>query len=86
MPRISRYYGISIYMYFRDHSPPHFHAIYGEHEAVFEIATAKLLDGDLPRRASKLVIEWAKQHRLELMENWRRAQSAEALELIEPLE
>ncbi len=86
MPRISRYYGISIYMYFRDHAPPHFHAIYGEHEAVIEIATAKLMDGELPRRALKLVIEWAKKHRLELMENWGRAQSAEALKSIEPLE
>ena len=69
MPRISRYYGISIYMYFRDHAPPHFHAIYGEHEAVIEIASVKLMDGELPRRALKLVIEWAKKHRSELMEN-----------------
>ena len=38
MPRISAFYGISIYMYYHDHVPPHFHAIYGENEATFEIA------------------------------------------------
>jgi Domain of unknown function (DUF4160) len=27
MPRISQFYGIAIYMYYRDHAPPHVHAI-----------------------------------------------------------
>ena len=86
MPRISQYYGIAIYMYFRDHAPPHFHAIYGDHEAIFEIATAKMTDGDLPKRAKKLVAEWAKAHRVELQANWRRAQAGEALQPIDPLD
>ena len=34
MPRISFFYGIAIYMYFRDHAPPHFHAQYAGEEAV----------------------------------------------------
>jgi len=33
MSRISAFFGISIYMYYREHMPPHFHAIYAEHEA-----------------------------------------------------
>jgi len=33
MLRLSYFYGIAIYMYYRDHSPPHFHAIYGSDEA-----------------------------------------------------
>jgi Domain of unknown function (DUF4160) len=86
MPRISTYYGIAIYMYFRDHSPPHFHAIYGEHEAVIDIETAKVIDGSFPRRALKLVVEWTKAHRAELEDDWGRAQAGEPLHSIEPLE
>ena len=33
MPSISRFFGIIIYFYYRDHNPPHFHAVYGEFEA-----------------------------------------------------
>jgi hypothetical protein len=86
MPRISQYYGIAIYMYYRDHAPPYFHAIYGEHEAVIEITGAKVIDGSLPRRAKKLVMEWTKLHRKELLENWRRAQMGQPLEPIDPLD
>jgi hypothetical protein len=28
---ISRFLGIAIAMLYRDHNPPHFHAVYGEH-------------------------------------------------------
>lgn len=66
MPRICSYYGIAIYMYYQDHAPPHFHAIYGEHEAMFEIASAKAMEGTLPKRAAKLVKEWTRLHRAEL--------------------
>jgi hypothetical protein len=86
MPRISKYYGIAIYMYFRDHPPPHFHAIYGEHEAVIEISTGKVIDGELPRRALKLVVEWTKAHRTELVQNWARAQAGEPLMPVDPLD
>jgi len=34
MPVISRFFGIIITMYWNDHNPPHFHAQYGEHEAI----------------------------------------------------
>jgi Domain of unknown function (DUF4160) len=54
VPRISAFYGIAIYMYYRDHAPPHFHAIYGEHEATVAIETADVLEGKLPRRARAL--------------------------------
>jgi len=42
-------------MYYEDHAPPHFHAIYGEFEAVIGIQTDEVLQGSLPRRALKLV-------------------------------
>ena len=85
MPRISAFYGIVIVMYFSDHPPPHFHARYGEHEAQVAIATGELLHGDLPRRARALVAEWTEIHRVELMEDWARAERQEPLRRIEPL-
>ena len=56
MTHISEFYGIAIYMYYRDHAPPHFHAIYGEHEATINLDTLEIEEGSLPRRAKKLVI------------------------------
>ena len=86
MPRISHFYGIAVYMYYRDHAPPHFHAIYGEHEAEIEIGTASVLAGKLPRRALNLVVDWANAHRDELARNWDLARAAQPLLAIEPLE
>ena len=86
MPRISAFYGILIYMYFRDHAPPHFHAIYGEHEAVVNIATGGITAGALPRRAAGLVEQWRALHPDELMENWRLSQLGQPLQNIVPLD
>lgn len=86
MPTISTFYGITVRMYYEDHAPPHFHVYYGEHEAVFEIASLRLRDGRLPRRAQALVLEWATQHRDELRLNWERAASHQPLNRIAPLE
>jgi len=86
MPRISAFYGILIYMYFRDHAPPHFHAIYGEHEAVVDIASGEITAGALPRRATGLVEQWRALHRDELMENWRLSQLGQPLQNIVPLD
>jgi hypothetical protein len=85
MPKVSEFYGISIYFYYRDHDPPHFHAIYSGDQAVFEIETLDVLEGRLPRRANALVLEWAAQHRLDLMHVWRQARAKVALDAIEPL-
>lgn len=86
MPRISEFYGIAVYMYYRDHAPPHFHAIYGEFEAEIEIASATPMAGKLPRRARGLVEEWAQAHRDQLQRNWDRARAGQPLEQVEPLE
>ncbi len=37
MPEVSRFYGIVIRMFFREHGPPHFHAEYSGHQAVMGI-------------------------------------------------
>ncbi|NCO35670.1 MAG: hypothetical protein AUJ92_21035 [Armatimonadetes bacterium CG2_30_59_28] len=74
MPVVARFYGIVIKMYFsqREHGVPHFHAVYGEFNGVFSIATAEMLEGDLPTRAQRLIKEWASQFHSELQEMWNR--------------
>lgn len=86
MPRISAFYGILIYMYYNEHSPPHFHAHYAEHKAEIGIKDFALLDGYLPPKALALVIEWAMIHQDELKKNWYRAEQHEVLNKIEPLQ
>ena len=85
MPRISQFGGIAIYLYYRDHPPPHFHAIQGEYEAVVEIATAQKLEGRLPRAAWSVVKKWAAAHRAELLQNWDLARAGQPLNPIAPL-
>ncbi len=86
MPTVSRFYGIVIQLYFNDKHVPHFHAIYAEHRALIAIEDGRLIAGRLPVRAYRLVIEWARAHREELNENWRRARDGEPLRKIKPLE
>lgn len=85
LPIISRFYGIVIAMYFNDHNPPHFHAKYAGYEALFSF-DGEVLEGELPRRATKFVCEWIEEHRGELQENWARAQNGQPLNYIAPLE
>ena len=85
MPRLSEFYGIVVYMYWRDHAPPHFHAIYAGEEAQILISDGSILAGSIPRRAANLVKEWAQLHHDELAANWERAQVPESLDSIEPL-
>ncbi len=85
MPQISRFFGIVISMYYNDHAPPHFHARYGEHEATFSIDTLAVLEGTFPQRATGLVLEWASQHREELVQDWEFSRQALPLQAITPL-
>jgi len=71
VPVIARFYGILVKMYFKDHGVPHFHAVYGEYNAVFEIETVRLIEGDLPPRALHMVTEWAERYRTELLDMWK---------------
>lgn len=85
MPSISRFFGIIIYFYFRDHNPPHFHAVYGEFEAEILIDDLSVDVGYLPPRVLGLVTEWAFIHKDELMENWKLGSSGETFKQIAPL-
>jgi Domain of unknown function (DUF4160) len=73
-------------MYYRDHAPPHFHAIYGEFEATVSIETGDLLEGRMPRPARSLVSEWAAAHQDELQNVWELARDSQPLPAIEGLE
>ena len=85
MPEISRFYGIVITLYFNDHNPPHFHVRYAEHLAEVDMQTLEIISGYLPKRAYALVVEWATEHREELVKNWNLAQNQENLNKIKPL-
>jgi hypothetical protein len=72
-------------MYFNDHGPPHFHALYAGHEATIEIDRLQILEGELPRRALQLVLDWAELNQVALRENWERCREKQSPNKIEPL-
>ena len=54
----------------KEHEPSHIHALYGEHIGIFNIKTLKMTEGDLPKKAQELVIEWLMQYQNELQSMW----------------
>jgi len=73
-------------MFYNDHNPPHFHVIYQDSESLIDIKTLEVLEGNLSKRAKSLAIEWAIEHREELMANWQKAMDRKPLDKIEPLD
>jgi len=86
LPSISRFLGISIWMYHNDHAPPHFHARYSGQEAVIAIDSLQVLNGELPPRVMASVLEWASRRRDELRLNWDLARRGLPLNQVPPLE
>ena len=72
MPIIELWRGIKFKMYFKDHNPPHFHALYQGSEAVYSIETCELMDGRLNHRINKLVVEWWSINKDRLTIEWER--------------
>jgi len=72
-------------MFYKDHAPPHFHAIYGEYEITVEIESG-VINGQFPRRALKLVFEWLELHKDDLLENWQLSEKKLPLKKVAPLE
>lgn len=72
-------------MFYCDHNPTHFHAFYGEHQALIDIQKNEILSGSLPPRVLGIVVEWTAIHQEELLKNWKRAMNKEALLNIAPL-
>ncbi len=73
MPIISNFFGIIVYMYWRDHSPAHFHAKYGDDEIIMEIETGEIT-GKMSKRAIALLQEWRKLYNKELLNDWLLAE------------
>lgn len=85
MPTISIFYGILIQMFWNDHAPPHFHARYGEYKGIIDINSLQMLEGDLPKRALGLIVDWAKSHQTELLIDWDLCTKKLMPNKIEPL-
>ena len=83
MPEITRFYGIVVKIFFtREHNPPHFHAVYGEYNGIFDIRSLEMLEGDMPGKAQALVVEWATAYKNEIMDMW----NTKTLKKLPPLE
>ncbi len=85
MPTLAIFYGIVIQIYWFDHAPPHFHARYAGEEVQIDIQKASVLGGSLPKRALAMVLEWTREHQVELMAAWAAASGGTAPERIAPL-
>ncbi len=59
-PLIVKLDGIRIWVYGRDHRPPHIHVEFGEDMAVIDIVQGKILAGAIPTEALKRTLKWLK--------------------------
>ena len=85
MPTICMFRGIKVYINWREHQPPHFHATYGNQEVLVSIRDIEVLDGNLPPKQLKMLLGWAAFHQEELLENWALAEKNQELFPIAPL-
>lgn len=85
MPTISMFRGIKIFMNWREHQPPHFHATYGREEVLVSIRDLEVIEGNMPTKQLKMLLGWAAFHQEELLENWALAENNQELFEIAPL-
>jgi len=88
MPAISMFYGVIIYLYFKDnkkHKLPHIHVKYQEYEVIVSIPDGDVLEGNIPKSKMKLLQAWIELHKDELVANWELALAGEHPYKIEPL-
>lgn len=88
VPRISEFFGITIYMYwydFQKHNIPHFHARYAGREAVYDLS-GNLLEGDVGQRAHRLIEEWTGERKTELQNAWKQAMEGKEVPWVSPLQ
>ena len=86
MAFISEFFGIIIRMFYREHPPPHFHALYQGQKGVFDFEGNMLKGNIRSKTAKRLIQEWSSLHTKELQENWENLQQGKALNKIAPLE
>jgi len=73
-------------MYHADHDPAHFHVQYGEHEAIYSILDGQQIAGKLPPRVDKIVKEWWKIRKKDLLRAWKQAKNYKTPSRIKPLD
>lgn len=84
MPKLSEFYGIIIYMFFSDHTPPHFHANYQGYDMLVEIMSGQT-KGDFPKRGRSMVLSWLKQNKPAIVESWNLLQEEGKIRKVKPL-
>lgn len=84
MPEISRFFGIIVSLYWRDHNPPHIHFTYGGLECSISVLD-RIVNGTAPAKVIAKVNEWIDLHEGEILTLWEKAQRGEKLNRIEPL-
>lgn len=88
MPSISMFYGIIVYLYFKDnkrHNKPHIHVRYQEDEVIVAIPGGEVLEGSIPSNKMKLLEAWIELHKDELVADWELALAGQQPYKIEPL-
>ena len=73
MPEISRFYGIIICLYWKDHNPPHVHFTYGNYECSISVLVISKVN------------QWIDLHEQEILTLWEKAQQGKQIGRIEPL-
>lgn len=66
--------------------PWHFHVEHNAFKAVVRLETLDVVEGRLSPRARALVLDWATQHRAELMADWEFYRAKQSPKPIPPLE
>ncbi len=87
MPRISKFSGMKIVMYYNDHNPPHFHIIYNEIYTRMEIDNGRYMKGNvgLPKSKEKEVLIWLEINRNDIIKAWDDCMANRVPEKIPPL-
>ena len=86
MPIIAAFFGMVVRLYHADHEPPHIHVQYGEFEAIVEITTGVIMRGKLPKRLERILQDWLKTRRTEVMKAWQDARAHRMPRKVKPLE
>ena len=57
-PQLIEKDGVTVYIYGREHVPPHVHAFSGDNEALVNIRTGEIFEGHISNKKLKVVEKW----------------------------
>lgn len=70
MPIICEFLGVQVFMYFKEHNPPHVHIRCSGKEATVNIETCEIMYGEIAKNRTKLVLEFVNCYKKQLMDMW----------------